>query len=65
MSRQSRDKLIMSLHRKGWSDSKIAEHLHMSRRGVGTARERIACQGRRPLLEGEYMSSRPVDAEQW
>jgi hypothetical protein len=63
MSRDERDKLIMALHRKGWSDTRIAGYLKMSRRGVGTARERIAGTGRE-VIEGEYWASRPV-ADDW
>ncbi len=44
LSAPERDRLIMALHAKGWSDSKIASYsgIGLSRRGVGMARERIA-----------------------
>jgi hypothetical protein len=54
--------LIVALTKKGYSHSKIAARLHMSRRGVGMALQRIAAEGARE--EGDW-APRPVDDDEW
>jgi hypothetical protein len=51
IGRHERDRLIVALSAKGWSDSKIGHYVGLSRRGVGMARQRIL-EGR-PAREGD------------
>jgi transposase len=62
LARHERDRLIVALTKKGYSHSKIAARLHMSRRGVGRALKRIAAEGARE--EGDW-APRPVDDDEW
>ena len=44
MSREERDRLIVSLQRSGWTATKIAGHLGMTRPGVSAALKRLRAE---------------------
>jgi hypothetical protein len=50
MTAPQRDRLIMSLRRKGYSQAKIAARLHMTQPGVKYAIDRISGKARRPSV---------------